>query len=130
MELRAGDAFSNRESGSVPSHLWFILSDPSKDSEHVLIVNATSAFLGRDVDSSCILKRGDHPFIHHDSYIFYDRAKQTTCQRLKEGFDTGLLRFEESASVELLQKIRTALMRSSHTEQRHKTLLRDQGLVP
>jgi len=130
MYLRAGNAFINSESGFIPSHLWFILSDPAKDSEHVLIVNATSAFHGRDVDSSCILKPGEHPFIRHESYIFYDGTRQTTSQKLKEGFEAEMLRFQESVSDELLLRMRTGLMQSSHTEERYKALLRAQGLVP
>ena len=130
MELRAGDAFINSESGSIPSHLWFILSDPGKDSEHVLIVNATSSFLGRDVDNSCILKRGEHPFIRHESYIFYEGAKQTTMHKLIEGFETEMLRFQESASDKLLLRMRDSLMQSPHAQERHKALLRAQGLVP
>jgi len=130
MELRAGDVFINSRSGSIPSHLWFILSDPGEDPEHVLIVNATSAFQGRDVDSSCILKPGDHPFIRHESYIFYDGARQTAARKLKEGFETEILRFQESASDQLLLRVRTGLMQSPHAEERHKALLRTQGLVP
>jgi hypothetical protein len=45
------------------SHLWVIISDPSIDPDHVLIVSLTT---DRDYkDRLCVLDRGAHPLVTH-----------------------------------------------------------------
>jgi len=41
----------------------------------VLAVNLSTTNQAIDYDKSCLLLRTDHPFITHDSYVFYRKAK-------------------------------------------------------
>lgn len=129
MELYPGDAFINVPARGVPSHLWFILSDPSKAPQRILIVNVTSAHEGRDVDSACILEPGEHPFIRHRSYVFYEGATTTSENNLREAVRKGVCRITDPAPEDLLTKLRQGLMRSSHSQERFKSLLSEQDLI-
>lgn len=41
----------------------------------IILVHATSVKPNRPYDKSCVLQQGDHPSIHHPSYIWYRYAK-------------------------------------------------------
>lgn len=59
-------------------HLHFICSDvvfyPITSKDSVLLVNISSIKDGTDYDKTCILNKGDHPFIKHESYVYYYKA--------------------------------------------------------
>lgn len=64
-------------SGKV-DHLHVICNDPVHYAidgcDCVLAVNISSVRSGVPFDSTCILKVGDHRFVHHDSYVVYEKA--------------------------------------------------------
>lgn len=59
-------------------HLSIICCDPvyypRTLTDSVLIVNVSTVTDKNHVDKTCILKAGDHEFIRHDSFIFYQKA--------------------------------------------------------
>jgi hypothetical protein len=56
-------------------HLWLIITHPDGASGSFVMVNVTT--LDDDVvDISCILHKGDHPDVHHDSVVFYADAQE------------------------------------------------------
>ncbi len=60
-------------------HLHVICNDPVHYPIHgcdcVLAVNITTIYPPpAHHDPACILRAGDHPFIHHDSYVYYADA--------------------------------------------------------
>ncbi|HHA1934672.1 hypothetical protein ACEV60_21430 [Enterobacter ludwigii] len=79
------DSFTPVKKGSIlllsgpKEHIYFICNDPvfypqlARDS--FLAVNLTSVGGGYEIDHSCLLDVGDHPFVKHPSYIFYQRAQ-------------------------------------------------------
>lgn len=75
------DCFRVPSGPNEQSHLFVVLTDPAK---HVglIMVNATSCYPGAYADPSCYLHPGDHPFIKHQSYIAYARARYVTKARL------------------------------------------------
>jgi hypothetical protein len=64
--MEAGDTFIR---GDADQHLWVVVSDPAVDSANVLIVNLTS--LDARKEKVCILREGDHPWVHHDTCVNY-----------------------------------------------------------
>lgn len=60
------------------NHLHFICCDPVYYSrlgrECVLAVNISTVNDGTEYDQTCILDSGDHPYIHHPSYVYYRKA--------------------------------------------------------
>ena len=84
-------------------HLWVVISDPRADAQSVLIVNLTS--WNKDKDCACILKPGDHPFIHHTTCVSYQDAKIVKDGFLEQGLRLGLIVSRESASDDLVEAI-------------------------
>ncbi len=74
-------------------HLHVICNDPifypALAKECFLAVNISSIDPILQYDPSCILKAGDHPFIKHDSYVYYRKADifgaTTTARLVAEG---------------------------------------------
>ncbi len=84
-------------------HLWVVISDPRTDAQRILIVNLTS--WNRDKDGACILKPGDHPFIHHTTCVSYQDAKIVRDGFLEQGLRSGLIFPQEPASDDLVEAI-------------------------
>ena len=59
-------------------HLHIICNDPVfypfKIKECVLVVNISTVDPRIDYDETCLLNVGDHPFIKHESYVYYRKA--------------------------------------------------------
>lgn len=83
----SGYPVAQRDCFRIPSgpgnqqHLFVVLTDPAKH-DGVLLVNATSCHPGVPDDPSCYLHVGDHPFIRHQSYVLYSKARYILKARL------------------------------------------------
>jgi hypothetical protein len=78
-------------------------SGPTHDSErkHLFIicaVNVECAFLASIskwsnelCDDTCILDKGEHPFITAKSYVLYRKCRIELCETLKDGVESGRL---------------------------------------
>lgn len=51
-------------------HLFVVLTDPFGPAKQVLIVSVVT-MRGDKCDQSCVLKKEDHEFIEHDSFVAY-----------------------------------------------------------
>ena len=62
---------------------------PALLKECFLAVNISSIDSFIQYDATCILKTGDHPFVKHDSYVYYRKADifgaTTTARLVAEG---------------------------------------------
>src|ERR1035438_10358093 len=68
--MRCGDTLLIPAPGmGVTPHLWIIATEPVTDTQLCVIVNVTT--LRNSRDQTVMLRKGDHPFITHDSAIFY-----------------------------------------------------------
>lgn len=74
-------------------------------SDAVLTVNVTSWNEGKINDSACIINIGDHPFIVHKSYIFYQKAKAVSSFSLKKGVEDGYYKPQALLSDEVMGRI-------------------------
>lgn len=72
--MHQGDTFTVR---SIDDHLWVILSHPDKHPEEIVCVSVTSRT--QYADHACLLAVGDHPFIKHDSYVYYEKPTIVSC---------------------------------------------------
>lgn len=84
----------------VPSgrdkHLHIVCNDPTPypkyaNAESVLLVNITTLYPDLPFDPTCILNIGDHPFIQHQSFVFYGKADIFAATRLVAGVQSGEL---------------------------------------
>lgn len=127
MALRGGDTFQAADR-KREEHLWIILSDPVNHPEApVLIANLTTRRAGSD--TACVLARGDHPFIKHDSCVNYQDSRLAEAKTLAGALTAKLLLAREPMSADVLRRIRVGASASRFIPLRNLQLLKDQGLV-
>lgn len=72
-------------------HLFVCVTDPVGIGNDVLLVSVSSLLPSRPYDGTCRLYAGDHPFIRHDSYVVYARARIECADKLVDGVKQCLL---------------------------------------
>jgi len=127
MGLRGGDTFQAADRRRDP-HLWIILSDPqSHPADAILIANLTTR--RSDSDTACVLNKGEHPFIKHDSCVNYQDSRLVDGQNLRQAFASKVLLPRQPVSAALLRRIRAGAAHSNLIPLDNLQLLKDQGLV-
>ena len=125
--MNAGDAFLLADRGIDP-HLWFVLSDPSLDPRHVVIVSFTSWAPYKD--QSCVVDQGDHPWIKHKTCVYFRGAQVVSNDILDRQVAAGVLVPQPPLGQALLDRIRAASGQSKGMKGGPYQILEDQGLVP
>ncbi|MHC5055762.1 MAG: hypothetical protein ACYTKD_13715 [Planctomycetota bacterium] len=129
MTIEAGNSFfAPWPEPDCVTHLFFVLSDPSVDREHVLVV-PVMAWDADYKESTCLVDPGEHPFIKHTSYVNYGCAELAPADLIEERLVSGEFRTREPASPELLEKIRRGAEQSDFLELGYRDILEGQGLV-
>ena len=110
--MKAGTTLEMPKPGSTQiPHIWIVITDPNKDGECV-IVNVTS--YKAICDNTVVLKKGDHPYIHHDSIIEYFDARITTSEKLKAAVNGGAAIPKQDCPPQTLKKIQEGALKSPH----------------
>ena len=104
-------------------HPAFILTEPfklqNKEGQYVIYANASSVenhrgIKRRNIDETCILKKGDHHSIENDSYIIYDEAECISTKELQNA-----MKKNQGQNVilahKILMKICKGLMQSTRS---------------
>jgi hypothetical protein len=125
--VKAGDTFLLADPGIDP-HLWFVLSDPSLDSQNVVVASFTTWEPYKD--PSCIVQRGDHPWIKHKTCVYFRGAQILPDDVLDRQVSAGTIVLQEPLEQALLDRIRAASALSKEMKGRPFSILEDQGLVP
>lgn len=99
------------------NHLFTVALGPKKldgygPHDQVLMVSVTSVKPGFKFDDACPLKEGDHPYIKHDSYIYYREPRIEQASRVTEMVRTGQWAAKEPCDEELMGKILAGFHRS------------------
>jgi hypothetical protein len=126
--LKCGDAVEMPKPGQAVPHLWIIVTDPLPSSHEVVIVNVTS--LRQHSDTTVVLKPGDHPYIRHDSVIFYADARLADVRNIQAGIDKGWFQECAACSPALLKRIREGLLASKFTRNKIKDFCRARWQSP
>ena len=122
--MNAGDTFIDGKY----HHLWIVISDPAIDSDSVVIVNFTTHTINEK--STCIVQKGEHPFIRHKTSVRYADARLTSEEDLKKLLKANLLTPKEQCSAALLTKLRLGASKDVHLlPEECKELLDRQGLI-
>jgi hypothetical protein len=112
--MRSGDTFVMAVAGrSAKPHLWFVLTDPDPETGKVVIVSLSTLREGKD--QTVILRRGDHPFITHESVIVYWDAQCVCADELRQASRNGLVKPHEPCADWLLKHIQDGLLASPFT---------------
>ena len=101
------------------NHLFILLTDPIASNvqsvHHTLIVGLASVRQGRPYDSTCILYKGDHTFIQHDSYVNYYFATIEETQKLINGCKQGIFNQRDNLESAIFARVAKGLVESRHT---------------
>ena len=79
--LKAGDTVEMRLGHPTIPHLWILVTDPHPESQKSVIVSVTT--LRSHSDQTVILRKGDHPYILHDSVISYQDAQEFSVVKIQ-----------------------------------------------
>jgi hypothetical protein len=121
--MQAGDTFLLPD---FDDHLWAVISDPTIDAHHVVVVLFVS--WTEKYDQACVLNGGEHPFIKHATCVQYPGAKVVTDARLEQLRQFGQLRPKAAMSADLLALIRQRA-EGADIPTRAYEVLREQGFV-
>ena len=121
--LKQGDTFL------LDRHLFVIISDPSLNSQRIVLAAFTTYESHRD--HSCILSAGEHEFVRHDTCVSYDFLPDMTIPAadIDRMISSGAAKQMEGVNNEILARI---LAGAEETERIHYASwdeLNKQGLV-
>ena len=89
---------------------------------HVIMVSVTSVKPEFPFDSACVIRAGEHPFIKHDSYVYYRDPRVEPVAHVQNMVDSAVWISQEPCSAELLQRIRAGLLASTRVPRHIKKL--------
>jgi hypothetical protein len=123
--MREGDAFFFVD---VPDrHLWIIISNPEIDADRVLFLSLTSLDVTKE--NVCVILPGEHPFITHQTCVYYRDIKEASLITLLRLRDAGRLRLTDPVSAELLRRIREGISLSKEVKFKYIEFLIGQGVI-
>lgn len=112
--MDCGDTFLMPAPGGVATpHLWIVVTQPDPQTHLCAIVSVTT--LRNSKDQTVILRPGDHPFIRHDSTIFYGDAMIVDALRLESEIAAGLALVREACSKAILKLLQDGVVASPFT---------------
>ena len=112
--MDCGDTFlMPAPGGAATPHLWIIVTQPDPQTHECAIVSVTT--LRNSKDQTVILRVGDHPFIRHDSTIFYGDAMIVDARRLEAEIAAGLALVREKCPPETLKLVQDGIEASPFT---------------
>ena len=127
--MKAGDTFFLLDRKTGVRHLYVVLSDPGQSLEQIFIVMVSTRSDGKE--ESCLLRVGDHPFLHHDSVVVYKipPAMLVSKTELDQWATDGILKDKAPITTAVLERIRRGYVESRYRTDRVYQLLFRQGLV-
>jgi len=112
--MDCGDTFLMPAPGGVATpHLWIVVTQPDPQTHLCAIVSVTT--LRNSKDQTVILRPGDHPFVRHDSTVFYGDAMIVDALRLESEIAAGLALVREGCSKAILKLLQDGVVASPFT---------------
>jgi hypothetical protein len=112
--MDCGDTFlMPAPGGAATPHLWIVITQPDPQTHECAIVSVTT--LRNSKDQTVILRVGDHPFIRHDSTIFYGDAMIVDAGRLETEITAGLALLREKCPRSTLKLVQDGVGASPFT---------------
>ena len=93
--------------------MWIVATEPHPRTSEAILVSVTT--LKYWADQTVVLRRGDHPFIVHDSTICFRDARIENTSNLDQRVANGEIEVHQSCSPELLAEIGGGLRASPYT---------------
>ena len=99
--------------GTITPHLWVVVTEPDAATHLCVIVSVTT--LRNSKDQTILLRPGDHPFIRHDSTVFYGDAMIVDVRRLDAEVAAGLALVRAPCSPTTLKLVQDGVLASPFT---------------
>ena len=109
--------------GLTIPHLWIVVTVPDPVNSLCAIVSVTT--LRNSKDQTIILRPGDHPFIRHDSTIFYGDALIVDARKLDREMTAGLILSKADCPAKTLKLIQDGIGASPFTRPRFLRFCRE-----
>jgi hypothetical protein len=123
--MECGDTFlMPAPGGPVTPHLWIVVTQPDPQTRLCAIVSVTT--LRNSKDQTIILRPGDHPFLRHDSTIFYGDAMIVDARRLDAEIATGLALKRDNCTLATLKLVHDGVLASPFTRMKVVRFCREQ----
>ena len=106
---------------------WFIISDPHKNDQQIVIVSTTSTF--KKELSTCILNRGDHSIITKECEISYRYAMCKPTDWFHAQITSNNLELREKATDDILDAILDGARQTNFLDEELRQILMDQNLI-
>jgi len=91
-------------------HLWIILTDPDP-----LCVIVCLSTLRYNKDQTIVLRRGEHPFIGHDTTVLYEYAQSADSNHLDRQVVEGLALPHDPCNTQILKLVQDGILASPNT---------------
>ena len=122
-----GFCFLGKPEGSDGKrHLKIILTEPNRDG-FVVIASVTSLKYPETQGASCILRKGDHPFIKHDSIVDFEGAEARDSKDILARQFKGEIAPKEELDPAVFERVLKAAKSAKRIHERVKALLQDDG---
>lgn len=126
--LRQGDTFWISSSGPASvEHLHVVISDPEKNADQIVVVPFTT--LESWKDDSCIIHRGEHCAVKHDTCVDYRRGDVLSERDITDADKTKSIRWSEAVSKALLERILDGANETKYLPSICDKILADQELL-
>jgi len=99
--------------GRLTAHLWIVVTQPDAETHLCAVVSVTTLRYGKD--QTVVLRPGDHPFIRHDSAVFYGGAMIVDARRVQAEIAAGLALIREKCPAETLKLVQDGVCASPFT---------------
>ena len=127
--MNIGDTFLPAK---VNDHLHVVISDPAANAEEVVVVSLTSyVTFGEKCrkDGSCLLDRGDHPWIDHTTCVSYRDGRIVAESQLNALLADGQITLREPITNSVLTRILEGAEKTDELPNKCKVVLEQQGLI-
>jgi hypothetical protein len=125
--LICGDTFIIPKSSASREHLWIVITDPDPSTREAVCVNLTSA--ENQEDRTVIANVGDHPFIKHETIVFYKDAQILDMAKVEVALQSKQTAFVCTAhrrcTAVFLKRVQNGLLKSEHANREVKDYCRN-----
>lgn len=106
-------------SGSQGSHLFVCVFGRRivNGKEQILLVPFCSVRGGRQEDLTCVVEKGEHPFIDHPSYLAYNLAREEMVAGVVRHLNSAQFKPAEDVSAELMKRIEDGIRATDRVKQ-------------
>lgn len=112
--MECGDTFlMPAPGGPATPHLWIVITQPDATGWLCVIVSVTTLRYGKD--QTVVLRPGDHPFIRHDSTVFFGDSRIVDARKLDALIEAGAAMKQEACPARTLKLVQDGLLASPFT---------------